>query len=118
VLVDTSVWIDHFRARNDRLSELLEAGQVWVHPFVIGELACGSLSQRGKVLTLLSALPGAPEAEHDEVMDFIEAHALYSKGLGWIDIHLLRSAQIVQLPFWTLDKRLALAARELGLAPA
>jgi predicted nucleic acid-binding protein len=118
VLVDTSVWIDHFRARNDRLSELLEAGQVWIHPFVIGELACGSLAQRRKILTLLSALPGAPEAEHDEVMDFIETHALYSKGLGWIDIHLLRSAQIVQLPFWTLDKRLALAAHELGLAPA
>jgi predicted nucleic acid-binding protein len=118
VLVDTSVWIDHFRARNDRLSALLEAGQVWVHPFVIGELACGSLAQREKILTLLSALPGAPEAEHDEVMDFIDAHALFDKGLGLIDIHLLRSAQIAQLPFWTLDKRLAQAAHELGLAPA
>lgn len=118
MLVDTSVWIDHFRARNARLSELLEAGQVWIHPFVIGELACGSLSQRHKILVLLSALPAVPEAEHDEVMDLIEAHDLHSKGLGWIDMHLLRSAQILQLPFWTLDKRLAAAARELGLAPA
>lgn len=117
MLVDTSVWIDHFRVRNARLSELLEAGQVWIHPFVIGELACGSLSQRRKILTLLSALPGVTEAEHDEVMDFIEANGLFSKGLGWIDIHLLRSAQILQLPFWTLDKRLASAAQELGLAP-
>ena len=118
MLVDTSVWIDHFRNRNDRLSGLLEAGQVWIHPFVIGELACRSLSQRRRVLVLLSALPGAPEAQHDEVMDFVETHGLFSKGLGWIDVHLLRSAQIVQLPFWTLDKRLASAAHELGLEPS
>ena len=117
MLVDTSVWIDHFRRRNVRLSELLEAGQVWIHPFVIGELACGSLSQRRKILTLLSALPAVPEAEHDEMMDFVEANALFGRGLGWIDAHLLRSAQILQLPFWTLDKRLAVAAQELGLAP-
>jgi predicted nucleic acid-binding protein len=118
VLVDTSVWIDHFRARNARLSELLERGQVWVHPFVIGELACGSLSDRRKILMLLSALPGAPLAEHDEVMRFVETRTLFSKGLGWIDIHLLRSAQIMQLPFWTLDKRLSAAAHDLGLSPA
>ena len=118
MLVDTSVWIDHFRTRNARLSELLEAGQVWIHPFVIGELACGSLSQRRKILMLLSALPGVTEAEHDEVMDFVEANTLFSKGLGWIDVHLLRSAQILRLPFWTLHKRLAAAAQELGLAPS
>lgn len=118
MLVDTSVWIDHFRTRNVRLSELLGAGQVWIHPFVIGELACGSFSQRRKVLTLLSALPGVPQAEHDEVMNFVEANALFSKGLGLIDIHLLRSAQIMQLPFWTLDKRLAAVVHELGLSPA
>jgi predicted nucleic acid-binding protein len=117
VLVDTSVWIDHFRKRNDRLSAQLEAGEVWIHPFVIGELACGSLSERRKVLTLLSALPGAPMAEHDEVMRFVETHGLFGKGLGWIDMHLLRSAQIMQLPFWTLDKRLAAVARDLGLEP-
>jgi predicted nucleic acid-binding protein len=118
VLVDTSVWIDHFRNRNAKLSELLEAGQVWIHPFVIGELACGSLSQRRKVLMLLSALPGVPMAEHDEVMELIDTRGLYSKGLGWIDMHLLRSAQIMQLPFWTLDKRLSGAAHDLGLAPS
>jgi predicted nucleic acid-binding protein len=117
VLVDTSVWIDHFRNRNARLSEQLEAGQVWIHPFVIGELACGSLSQRRKVLSLLAALPSAPMAEHDEVMEFVDARGFYGKGLGWIDLHLLLSARIVQLPFWTLDKRLAAAASELGLEP-
>ena len=117
MLVDTSVWIDHLRNRNDRLSAQLEAGEVWIHPFVIGELACGSLSERLKVLRLLSALPGAPMAEHDEVMRFVEMHGLFSKGLGWIDMHLLRSAQIVHLPFWTLDKRLAAVAHDLGLEP-
>ena len=118
MLVDTSVWVDHFRTRNAKLSELLEAGQVWTHPFVIGELACGSLSQRRRVLMLLSALPAAPAAEHHEVMAFVESHGLYSKGLGWIDMHLLVSAHIVRLPFWSLDKRLSAAARELGLASA
>ena len=117
MLVDTSVWIDHFRNRNARLSELLEAGQVWSHPFVIGELACGSLSQRRKILTLLAALPSAPVAEHGEVLGFIETRGLYGKGLGWIDMHLLVSAHIVQLPFWSLDKRLAAAASDLGLKP-
>ena len=117
MLVDTSVWIDHLRNRNDRLSAQLEAGEVWIHPFVIGELACGSLAERRKVLALLSALPGAPMAEHDEVMRFVETHGLFSKGLGWVDVHLLRSAQIMQLSFWTLDKRLAAVGRELGLEP-
>jgi predicted nucleic acid-binding protein len=116
VLVDTSVWVDHLRNRNARLAERLEAGEVWIHPFVIGELACGSLAQRRRVLALLAALPGAPVVGQDEVIGFIEARRLYGKGLGWIDVHLLVSAHIVQLPFWTLDKRLAAVARDLGLA--
>jgi predicted nucleic acid-binding protein len=115
VLVDTSVWVDHFRTGRTGLTEQLETGEVWTHPFVIGELACGSLANRRNVLTLLAALPTAPVAEHDEVMRFIEARSLYGKGLGWIDLHLLVSAYIVGLPFWTLDKRLDMAVRELGL---
>jgi predicted nucleic acid-binding protein len=92
---------------------------VWSHPFVIGELACGSLAHRSKVLMLLAALPAAPLAEHDEVITFIDSRRLFGKGLGWIDLHLLVSAQILRLPFWTLDRRLAVAASELGLeAPA
>ena len=117
MLVDTSVWVDHFRERNARLSEQLAAGQVWIHPFIIGELACLSLSQRKNVLRLLSALPTVPVAEHDETLKFIETHQLFSKGLGWIDMHLLVSARIMQLPLWSLDKRLTIAARELGLEP-
>jgi predicted nucleic acid-binding protein len=119
VLVDTSVWIDHFRTRNNTLSQQLEAGEVWSHPFVIGELACGTLAHRSKVLMLLAALPAAPLAEYEEVITFIDSRRLFGKGLGWIDLHLLVSAHILRLAFWTLDKRLAAASRELGLeAPA
>jgi len=77
-----------------------------------------SVSQRRNELTLLAALPTAPMADHDEVMEFVETRGLYSRGLGWIDLHLLLSARIVQLPFWTLDKRLALAALAVGLQPS
>jgi predicted nucleic acid-binding protein len=118
VLVDTSVWVDHLRQGNAKLSEQLDAGQVWIHPFVIGELACGSLSQRKKVLTLLSALPMVPVAGHDETLKFVDTHQLFSKGVGWIDMHLLVSARIMQLPLWSLDKRVSAVARELGLEPA
>jgi predicted nucleic acid-binding protein len=90
--------------------------QVWIHPFVIGELACGSLSQRAEVLGLLEALPQLPLADHEEVLTFIAAHRLHGRGLGWIDVHLLASARLARLPLWTLDRRLAAAANELSLA--
>jgi predicted nucleic acid-binding protein len=114
-LVDTSVWIDHFRRKNARLAALLEASQVWSHPWVIGELACGTLARRREVLSYLDALPRAPLVDHDEVRDFIEMHGLSGRGLGWIDVHLLASARLAKLPFWTADKRLAAVARTLGL---
>jgi hypothetical protein len=115
MLVDTSVWVDHLRRRNARLVGLLEQAQVWTHAFVIGELACGNLAQRDKVLSALSALPQAPVASHDEVLAFLEAHHLMGRGLGWVDIHLLASAQLGRLAFWTLDKRLAAAVTALQL---
>jgi len=117
MLVDTSVWIDHFRRKSARLTELLEGSQVWSHPFVIGELACGNLARRREVLGYLDALPPAPLVDHVEVRGFIELHGLSGRGLGWIDVHLLASARLAQLPFWTLDKRLAAVARTLDLSP-
>jgi predicted nucleic acid-binding protein len=116
VLVDTSVWVDHLRRRNTRLSELLEATQVWTHPFVIGELACGNLSRQAEVLGLLEALPQAPQVDHHQVLKFIDSWRLNGRGLGWIDVHLLASARLAGLPFWTLDKRLSEAARQLSIA--
>jgi predicted nucleic acid-binding protein len=115
MLVDTSVWVDHLRRRNATLVALLEQTQVWTHAFVVGELACGNLAHRGKLLTALTALPHAPMAAHDEVLAFLESHRLMGRGLGWVDIHLLASARLAKLPFWTLDKRLAAVATPLQL---
>jgi predicted nucleic acid-binding protein len=118
VLVDTSVWVDHFRRGNDALAARLWEGAVWTHPFVIGELACGYLERRREILSLLSALPHVPLLEHGEVLAFVEARALMGRGIGWIDAHLLASATLGRLPLWTLDRRLAAAARRLRLAVA
>lgn len=117
MLVDTSVWIDHFRRRNARLSDLLEAAQVCIHPFVIGELACGNVSRRAEVIGLLEALPRVPLVDHQEVLGFIVAQRLHGRGLGWVDMHLLASARLDNLPLWTLDRRLASVAVELSLEP-
>ncbi len=116
ILVDTSVWIDHLRQGNDRLAALLETGAVVCHPFVVGEIACGSLRNRREVLELLGRLPTASVATHHEVMEFIEAHRLIGLGLGYIDFHLLVAALLDRTAFWTLDKRLAQAADTLGLS--
>jgi predicted nucleic acid-binding protein len=116
MLVDTSVWVDHLRRRNARLAAALESMPVMTHPFVIGELSCGQLMQRREVLGFLNALPVLPVADHEEVLEFVAAHRFYGRGLGCVDMHLLAAARLAQQPIWTLDKRLAAAAGELGLA--
>ena len=113
VLVDTSVWVSHFRETQIDLVRLLNDGEVACHPFIAGELACGNLRNRTIILSLLEALPVAATVEHGEVLAFIESHKLMWKGLGYIDIHLLASAVLSQLPLWTLDKRLKQAADRL-----
>jgi predicted nucleic acid-binding protein len=115
VLVDTSVWVDHFRKGHARLAEMLNTADVHVHPLVIGELSCGNLARREEVLRLLSSLPQAPMLDHDEVLAFVTANQLYGRGLGWVDMHLLASARLARLPLWTLDKRLAKVASALTL---
>lgn len=116
ILADTSVWIDHFRMGNARLSDLLNEGAVLCHPFVIGELACGNLRKRDEILSLLAALPEAPAALHGEVLGFVAQHGLNGRGLGWIDAHLLASAMLSKCRLWTLDKQLERAARKLGVS--
>jgi predicted nucleic acid-binding protein len=115
VLVDTSVWIDHFRRPNADLEHLLEDGRVSTHPFVIGELACGSLAHRAEVLRLMEELPLATVATHEEAITFIERQRLSGAGLGWIDVHLLASARLTRQSLWSLDRRLRTAAVRLGL---
>jgi len=115
VLVDTSVWVDHFRRGNARLADRLRSGEVWTHPFVIGELACGTLERRGEILALLAALSHAPLLDHQEVLEFVESHRLMAQGIGWIDVHLLASATLGRIPLWTLDRRLHSVARRLRM---
>ena len=115
MLVDTSVWVDHFRRGNARLAMALEAGEVWGHPFVQGELACGDLRNRQGILALLSTLPQAPQASHAEALTLVETQRLVGMGLGWVDVHLLASALLAGMPLWTLDRRLAGVAARLGI---
>lgn len=116
VLVDTSVWVSHFRTGDEYLKRLLIDGEVATHPFVIGELACGNLRNRREILALLQLLPQAKQASHEEVLQFIETHSLMGFGIGFVDIHLLASARLSQIPLWTLDKKLDTASIALGIS--
>ena len=116
VLVDTSVWVDHFRRGNSTLAALLEEGSVACHPFVIGELSCGNLRNRDEILELLGALESAPVADNDEALRFLEEEELHGRGVGWIDVHLLASARLMPCPLWTRDKALLALAERLQLA--
>lgn len=115
LLADTSVWVQHFRRGEPTLADRLAEGLVLMHPFVSGELACGNLKTRAAVLSSLSALPAATLASNIEVLQLIEQRRLWGRGLGWIDMHLLASALLSHCGLWTLDKKLAEAAADLGL---
>ena len=119
ILVDTSVWVDHLRDGTPALAAALEQGSVLTHPFVLGELACGKLKNRGEVLQLLGELPAAPMATDPEALDFIERRALMGRGIGYVDVHLLASVALAgTAQLWTQDKRLAAVAADLELAYA
>lgn len=115
ILVDTSVWVDHLHRIDATLQEALNTGQVLVHPFVVGEIALGSLRQRGAVLTALQDLPQAVVASDGEVLGFIERHGMAGRGIGHVDAHLLASARLSATSLWTRDKRLHALAREIGV---
>jgi predicted nucleic acid-binding protein len=115
LLADTSVWIDHFRHGQPVLADCLSEGLVLMHPFIVGELACGSLKKRAVVLSDLNTLPSATLASNGEAIQLMEDRQLWGRGLGWVDIHLLASARLSHCRFRTLDKKLAEAATELGL---
>jgi predicted nucleic acid-binding protein len=117
ILLDTSVWVDHLRTDDKRVSDLLDSGRVLSHPFVIGELALGNLRQRQTILTSLQDLPAATSATDLEVLSFIEQRALSGFGIGYVDAHLLASTQLTaDASLWTRDKRLMRVAERLGLA--
>jgi len=117
ILVDTSVWVDHLRRGDAQLVDLLERANVVMHPYVVGEIACGSLRDRSSILELLRDLPAAVVAEGEEVLRFIEGHGLHGKGIGYVDVHLLASVALTEgAKLWTRDKSLPRVAESLGCA--
>ena len=116
VLVDTSIWVSHLRDGDSQLEELLNNGDVICHPFIIGELACGNLKNRTEIISLLKSLPTALLVDFEEFLFFVDQNGIYGRGIGFVDVHLLASAQISGATLWTADKRLKSAAGQLGLA--
>jgi len=114
-LADTSVWIAHFREGSSGLAVLLNEGSVLVHPFIIGELACGNFRDRTSILNDLQSLPAAVTATHEEVLHLIEQRKLWLAGIGWTDAHLLASALLSNCRLWTLDLSLVRAATRTGV---
>ena len=115
VLVDTSIWVTHLRQGSRQLEKLLMDAEVMCHPFIIGELACGNLKNRNEIISLLQSLPMAPTIEFDEFIFFIDRNHLIGKGVGFVDVHLLASAQLTGVSLWTADKRLKSTADQLEL---
>ncbi len=116
ILADTSVWIEHFRSGNQELQRRLSQGQIVIHPFVIAELALGSLKERSRTLGLLDLLPHVRVAQLNEIRTLIEARHLYALGIGLTDAHLIASV-LINPPtrLWTKDKQLRKAAEALGI---
>jgi predicted nucleic acid-binding protein len=115
ILLDTSVWVDHLRRAEPRVVEILESGRAVIHPFVVGELACGLLNPRDDVLALLRSLKHLDEATDDEVLDFIESHRLMGRGIGFVDVHLLAASVLNGATLWTKDRRLHEIAAEMRI---
>ena len=115
VIVDTSIWVTHLRQGSQQLGKLLMGAEVMCHPFIIGELACGNLKNRSEIISLLQSLPMASTIEFDEFLFFIDRNHLMGKGIGFVDVHLLASAQLTGVALWAADKRLKSAADQLEL---
>jgi predicted nucleic acid-binding protein len=116
VIVDTSVWRKYLAgvASTRGLGQLLDDDAVLLHPFVLGELTLGGLSDREA--SLFRRLPEVPVADHAEIIAFVVERRLTRKGIGWVDAHLLASALIADARLWSADRALASAARSLGIA--
>jgi len=116
VLVDTTVWVQHFRIAVPELVALAVAGEIVSHPVVIGELAVGGLRNRPQTMTELRGLPLVSECTAIDALDFLEQHRLYNLGLSWCDVQILAAAVLDGVPIWTLDQRLHAEATARSLA--
>ena len=115
ILVDTSIWVSHLRQSSRQLEKLLMNAEVMCHPFIIGELACGNLKNRDEIISLLQSLPMAPAVEFDEFLFFIDRNHMVGQGVGFVDVHLLASAQLAGVLLWTAEKKLKSSADQLEL---
>lgn len=116
VLVDTCVWVRHFRQRNPLLAAMLEDGEIWSHPIVVGELAMGTLKNRKQTIFDLSQLSRPPLASFSETRQMVESRQLWGRGIQWNDARILASSILGEIPLWTFDLRLREIARELGVS--
>ncbi|MGC8477629.1 MAG: type II toxin-antitoxin system VapC family toxin, partial [Acetobacteraceae bacterium] len=108
ILVDTAIWVDHLRSGVPELVRALLRTEVLTHPFVIGELALGTLRQRSEILELLAALPRAVVATEAEMLGFIDRAGLAGRGIGYLDAHLLAATRLTpDARLWTRDRRLS-----------
>jgi len=115
VLVDTSIWVWHLRQGSPRLHDLLQLSEVACHPFIVGELACGNIQNRNEIISLMQSLPMVDVIEHEEFLHFIENRHLMGKGLGFVDVHLVASALLANIPLWTKDKKLQKVSSSLNV---
>jgi hypothetical protein len=115
ILADTSVWIDHLRTLNPEMQTLLLNKRILMHPFVIGEIACGTLRDRTALLASLRDLRQSRLATNEEVFELIARRRLWGRGIGWVDAHLLASALLTRCRLWSFDQQLQAAARLLNI---
>ena len=117
IVVDSAIWIDHLHHGDDHLIDLMADRSALMHPFVIGEIALGSLRDRQTFITIASKLPRPPVADAAEVLNLITSAALGGSGIGYIDAHLIASTLLVpKAVLWTNDRRLHAVAERLGIA--
>jgi predicted nucleic acid-binding protein len=117
ILADTSVWVDHFRKRDNELYRQLQRGNIAIHPFIVAELVLGNLPRRRKTIADLDLLPMVKIARMSEVRSMVETRSLFQRGIGFVDVHLIASAFITpHTVLWSRDKRLREIASTLGVA--
>ena len=115
IIVDTSVWVEHFRRGDATLVDLLNRNRVLAHSFVIGELSLGNLNARSATMGLLNALPMASVASDEEILHIIATKRLAGHGIGLVDAHLIASAMMETAQIYTRDKKLGQIAQQLKL---
>jgi len=116
VVVDANIWIHHWRDSNRLLEGMMEDGEVWTHPLIIGELSMGTLRNRDRTLWDLTRLGRPPLATDAETRQMVEARRLWGRGIGWNDAKILASVVIGGCLLWTRDRRLDEIAAELNVA--